>query len=83
MMNRKRLCTMFAFAVSGMLLLSTGHIRALGWTPAGPLPRQLTSAVLDTTTNTMIVFGGNTIANGQSARGCSPAGSGFSRFGGG
>ena len=52
---KRTLAASFLLLVSGMLGQSAV---AQSWNSSGPIPRQLHSAVLDTTTNRMIVFGG-------------------------
>jgi hypothetical protein len=55
--------------VSLGVILFTHFGTAQTWSSAGPVPRDSHSAVLDTTTNRMIVFGGNSVtANSASNR---------------
>lgn len=50
------------------VFLGTGQgIRAQQWTSAGPIARDHHSAVLNTTTNRMIIFGGTTEAENTSS----------------
>jgi len=42
---------------------------AQSWTPSGPIPRDLHTAVLDTTTDRMIIFAGQTTAANQTGAG--------------
>jgi hypothetical protein len=54
-MGSVKRAAVFICLVLGMLVSVAA---AQTWTPAGPIPRWLHSAVFDTTTNRLIVFGG-------------------------
>ena len=65
-MKENKCLSRFSLALGISLLLFTG-VSSAQWSSRGPAPRLAQSAVLDTTSNKMIVFGGYTSTNDSPA----------------
>src|SRR5450755_1152001 len=58
-MHKRLTIPSIAVSICSLLITSSPALKAQQWSNSGPLPRYSSSAVLDLSTNKMIVFGGN------------------------